>query len=75
VKNEKVLHRAKDDGVILNKIRRWKANCIGHFLRKNCLLKHVIERKIEERTEVVERRGRRYKQLLDDFKNLENIGS
>jgi hypothetical protein len=45
-------------------------------LRENCLLKHAIERrKREERTEVVERRGRRYKQLLDDFKNLENNGS
>ena len=75
VRNEEVLHRANDDRNILHKIERWKATCIGHLLRKNCLLKHVIERKIEERTELVERRVRRYKKLLEDFKNLENIGS
>jgi hypothetical protein len=34
----------------------------------NCLLKHVIERKIEGRIEVTGRRGRRLKQLLDDLK-------
>jgi hypothetical protein len=32
------------------------------------LLKHVIEGKIEGRIEVVGRRGRRRKQLLDDVK-------
>jgi hypothetical protein len=36
-------------------------------LRRNCLLKHVIEGKIEERIEVTGRRGRRH-QLLDDLK-------
>jgi hypothetical protein len=33
-----------------------------------CLLKHVIEGKIEGKIEVTERRGRRRKQLLDDVK-------
>jgi len=75
VRNEEVLHRANNDWNFLNKIRRWKAKCIGHFLRKNSVLKHVIERKIEERTEVVERRGRMCKELLDDFKNLDSTGS
>jgi hypothetical protein len=36
--------------------------------RRNCLLKHVIEGKIEEKVEGVRRRGRRCKQLLDDVK-------
>jgi hypothetical protein len=35
---------------------------------QNCILKHVIEGKIEERTEVKETRGRRRKHLLNDFK-------
>ena len=35
----------------------------GHALRKNCLLKPVIERRI-----VTGRRGRRRKKLLDDLK-------
>jgi hypothetical protein len=37
-------------------------------LRRNCLIKHVIEGKIEGRIEVTGRRGRRGKQLLDDDK-------
>jgi hypothetical protein len=34
-------------------------------LRRNCLLKHVIEGKRKGRTEVTGRRGRRREQLLD----------
>jgi hypothetical protein len=36
-------------------------------LRRNCLLKEVIEGKIKGRIEVTRRRGRRTKQLLDDL--------
>jgi len=45
-----------------------KAKCIGHVLRRICLLKHVIEIKIEGRTSRTERRERRRRQLLDEFK-------
>jgi hypothetical protein len=38
------------------------------ILRRNCLLKHVIEGKIEERIKLTERPGRRRKQILDDLK-------
>jgi hypothetical protein len=37
-------------------------------LRRNCLLKEVIEGKINGRIEVTEGRGRRRKELLVDFK-------
>jgi hypothetical protein len=37
-------------------------------MRRNCLLKNVIEGKIEEGIEVTGRRGRRRKQLLDGLK-------
>jgi hypothetical protein len=37
-------------------------------LRKKFLLKHVIEEKTQGRVEVMGRRGRRRKQLLDDIK-------
>jgi hypothetical protein len=47
---------------------RRKANWIGHILRRNCLLKHVIEGKLEGRIEMTGRQGRRSKQLLDDLK-------
>jgi len=45
-----------------------KANWIGHILRRNCVLKHVIVGTIEEgRIEVMGRRGRRRKKLLSDL--------
>jgi len=48
--------------------RRGKANWIGHILRRNRLLEHDIEGKIEVRMKVTGKRGRRRKQLLNDFK-------
>jgi hypothetical protein len=67
VRNE-VLHGVKDERSILHTIKIRKANWIGYILRRNCLLKHIIERKIEERIEVTGRRGKRCKKLLDDLK-------
>jgi hypothetical protein len=52
----------------LHTIKIRKANWIGHILRRNCLLKHVIEGKLEGRIEMKGIRGRRRKQLLDDLK-------
>jgi hypothetical protein len=37
-------------------------------LRRNCILKHTIEGRIDGRIAATGRRGRRRKQLLDDFK-------
>jgi hypothetical protein len=68
VRNEEVLHRVKEVRNIVHTIKRRKANWIGHILRINCLLKHVIEGMLEGRTEMMGRRGRRRKQLLDDLK-------
>ena len=45
------------------------ANWIGHILRRNCLLKQVIEGKIKGEMDVTRRRGRRRKKLLDDLKD------
>jgi hypothetical protein len=53
---------------LIHTIKRRKANWIGHILRRNCLLKHVIEGKLEGRREMMGRRGRRRKQPLDDLK-------
>ena len=54
---------------ILHEIRKRKVNWIGHILRRNCLLKQVIEGKIKGEMEVTRRRGRRRKKLLDDLKD------
>jgi len=66
-----VLLRVNEQRNILHETRKRKANWIGHILRRNCLLKQVIEGKIkgEMEVEVARRRGRRRKKLLDDLKD------
>lgn len=59
VRNE-VLHTINEERNILNAIKRRKTHWVGHNLRTNCLLKDVIEGKIE-RTNVAGRRGTRPK--------------
>jgi len=49
--------------------KKRKTYWIGHILRRNCLLKQVIEGKIKEDMEVARRGGRRRKKLLDDLKD------
>ena len=69
VRNGEVLLRVNEQRNILHEIRKRKANWIGHILRRNCLLQHVIEGKIKGQIEVTRRRGRRRKKLLDDLKD------
>jgi hypothetical protein len=68
VRNEEVLHRVKEKRNILHTIKTRKTNRIGQILGRKCLLKNVIEGKIEGRIEVRGRRERIRKKLLDDFK-------
>ena len=42
---------------------------MGHILRRNCLLKQVIEGEIKGQMEVTRRQGRRRKKLLDELKD------
>ena len=42
-----MLLRVNEQRNILHEIRKRKANWIGHILRRNCLLKQVIEGKIK----------------------------
>ena len=60
-----MLLRVNEQRNILHEIRKRKANSIGHILRRNCLLKQVIEGKIKGEMEVARRR----KKLLDDLKD------
>jgi hypothetical protein len=41
----------KERGCNLHKTNRRKADWIGHIVRRNCLLKHVIEGKMEGRSD------------------------
>jgi hypothetical protein len=63
-----VLLTVKDQRNILHEISKREANCIGHILCRNCLLQLVIEEKIKGGIEVIGRRGRRRRKLLDDLK-------
>jgi hypothetical protein len=49
-----------------SEVRFGKANF--HILRRNCLLRHVIDGKLREGIEVTGRRGRRHRKLLDELK-------
>ena len=69
MRNDEVLLRSNEQRNILHEIRKRKANWIGHILRRNCLLKLVIEGKIKGEMEVTRRQGRRCKKLLDDLKD------
>jgi hypothetical protein len=69
VRNEEVLLRVNEQRNILHEIRKRRVNWIGHILRRNCLVKQIIEGKIKGQIEVTRRRGRSRKKLLDDLKN------
>jgi hypothetical protein len=57
VRNEEVLLRVNDQRNILHDRRKRMANWIGRILRRNCLVKQIIEGKIKEQIEVTRRRG------------------
>lgn len=60
---------------ILHTMKGWKANSIGHILRRSCFLKRVTEGKTEERIDVTGRRGKRCTQLLDYLKETRIYGN
>ena len=51
-------------------MKRRKNNLIGHILRRNSLIRSVIEGNIEGRTEVTGRRGRICTYLPDGLKEM-----
>jgi hypothetical protein len=63
VRKEEVLLRVKEQRNILHEISKRKVNLIGQILRRNCLLRQVIEGKVKGDVEVTGRRGRRRRKL------------
>ena len=47
LRNEEVLLTVNEQRIILHEIGKRKANWISYILRRNCLLKQVIEGKIK----------------------------
>jgi hypothetical protein len=68
VRNEEALLRVKEQRNIRHETSKRMANWIGHILRRNCLLQRVIEGRIKGEIDVIGRRGRRRRNLLDDLK-------
>jgi hypothetical protein len=75
VRNEEVLHRVKEERNILHKIKLIQANWIGHILRRNCLLKHVIEGKLEGRIEMTGDEGEDVSSYWMTLRKREDTGN
>jgi hypothetical protein len=65
-----VVRRIKEEMNVLHKIKRRKADGIGHILCRKCLKKRIIDGKVEGWMEGEGRRGRRLKQPLHDRKEM-----
>ncbi|KAJ4434530.1 hypothetical protein ANN_23092 [Periplaneta americana] len=63
IRNEAVLERVDEERMLLKLIRKRERNWLGHWLRKNCLLKDALEEMVNGRKV----RGRRRHQMLDFY--------
>jgi hypothetical protein len=63
----RVRYTVKEERNITRTIKRRKANWIGYILHRNCLLIHIIEKKVGGGIKVTGRQGKRRKQLLYDL--------
>jgi hypothetical protein len=67
-RDKEVLLTVKKQRNILHEISKRKANLVGHILRRNCLLRQVIEGNIKGGRKVTGIRGRTCRKLLDELK-------
>ena len=63
IKNAFVLERVGKGRIMLELIRKRKRNWLGHWLRRNCLLKDALEGKVNRKKV----RGRRRYQMIDNI--------
>ncbi|KAJ4450423.1 hypothetical protein ANN_01847 [Periplaneta americana] len=64
IRNEVVLERVGEERMMLKLIRKRKRNWLGHWVRRNCLLKDALEGMMNRRRVL----GRRRYQMTDDIK-------
>ncbi|KAJ4449872.1 hypothetical protein ANN_01278 [Periplaneta americana] len=64
VRNEAVLERVHEERMMLKLIRKRKRNWLGHWLRRNCLLKDALEGMVNGRRV----RARKRYQMIEDIK-------
>ena len=70
-----VLQRVNEERNILPTVKGKKAKWIGHIMRRNCLLKRVIEGKTEEKLEVMGRRGEELRSYWMALRKGEDTGN
>ena len=63
IKNEFVLQRVGEGRIMLEQIRKRKRNWLGHWLRRNCLLKDTLEGMVNGKKV----RGRRRYKMIDNI--------
>ena len=63
IKNAVVLERVGDGRIMLELIRKRKRNWLGHWLRRNCLLKDALEGMVNGKKV----RGRRRYHMIDNI--------
>jgi hypothetical protein len=68
VRNGDAEYKVKANSNILHKIQRRQTNSIGPILRRNCVLQHLNEGKMEGKRVVMRSGGRRHKQLMNELK-------
>ena len=64
IRNEAVLERVGEERIMLKLIRKRKRNWLGHWLRRNCLMKDALEGMVNGKKV----RGRRRYQMIDNIK-------
>ena len=62
-----MLQRVREERNILQRLKKKKTKWTGHIMCRNYLLIYIIEGQMEGRIEVMQRQGRRPKQLLGDL--------
>ena len=63
IKNAVVLESVGEGRIMLELIRKRKRNWLGHWLRKNCLLKDALKGMVNEK----DVQGRRRYQMIDSI--------
>ena len=63
IKNAVVLERVGEGRIMLELIKKRKRNWLGHWLRRNCLLKDALEGMVNGKKV----RGRRRYQMIDNI--------
>ena len=68
IKNAVVLERVGQGGIMLELIRKRKINWLGHWLRRNCLLKDALEGMVNGKKVHRRRRYQMIHELYEDKK-------